>query len=75
MASKSKKNWIQGAVKNPGALKAKAKRAGKLRKNGTIDPSWLNQQAKKSGKTGQQARLAKTLKKMPKKGKTTKRRK
>jgi len=64
---KSQVNWIAGAVKHPGALTAKAKRAGAVTKGGTIKPSWLAEQAKKGGTTGKQARLAQTLKKMKKK--------
>jgi hypothetical protein len=60
-------NWIQGAIKRPGALTKKAKKAGAVTKKGTIEADWLNDQAKKSGKTGQQARLAKTLKKLSRK--------
>lgn len=66
MAKTSDKKWIQGAIKNPGALRAKAKKAGAITAKGTIKKSYLDEQAKKSGKTGQQARLAKTLKKMGK---------
>ena len=68
-AKKSGKKWIQAAVsKNPGALRAQAKAAGKLRKDGTIDPAWLAAQAKKGNtKIAKRARLAQTLKKMRKK--------
>ena len=58
------KKWIQGAIKHPGALRAKAKKAGAVTKKGTIDTGWLDQAAKSGGTTGRQARLAKTLKKM-----------
>lgn len=52
------KNWIKGAIKNPGAFKKKAKAAG-------VSTSVLAQKDKgKSGKTGDQARLALTLKKL-----------
>ena len=61
------KNWIKGAIKKPGALRATAKRAGALKKDGTIKKSWLQQQAKKGNtKTAQRARLALTLGKMKK---------
>ena len=56
--------WIQKAIKKPGSLKAQAKREGALTKKGTIKQSWLDKKAKAKGKTGQRARLAKTLKKM-----------
>ena len=58
------KKWIQGAIKHPGALKAKAKAAGALTSKGTIEPSWLSKKAHSGGKTGKQALLAQTLKKM-----------
>lgn len=58
--------WIQRAIKRPGALRKQAKKAGALSKKGTIEQDWLNEQAKKGGKTGQRARLAKTLKKLGK---------
>ena len=59
------KNWIKGAIKKPGALRATAKRAGAIKKDGTIKKSWLQQQAKKgNSKTAQRARLALTLGKM-----------
>ena len=58
--------WIAGAIKRPGALRAAAKRAGAL-KNG-ISPSWLRGQAKAPGRRGKQARLALTLRKLPKRG-------
>lgn len=53
--------WIQSAIKRPGALRAKARRAGAITKRDTIDRDWLEAQAKKKGLTGQQARLALTL--------------
>ena len=58
MASK----WIQKAIKRPGALRAKAKKAGAL-KDG-INPGWLEKSSKSKGRTGGQARLAQTLKKI-----------
>lgn len=63
-----KKRWIQGAIKRPGALRAKAKRAGALGSDGTIRVSWLRQKAKGNDQTAKQARLALTMRKM-KKGK------
>ena len=68
MAKKGDK-WIQSAIKRPGALRAKAKKAGAITAKGTIDQDWLNQQAKGSGTTARQARLAKTLGKLSKKKK------
>lgn len=54
------KNWIAGAIKKPGALhKELGVPAGKK-----IPASKLNAAAKKPGKEGQRARLAKTLKGM-----------
>mgnify|MGYP003338992214 FL=1 len=59
MAEKSEK-WIQKAIKHPGALhKELGVPAGKK-----IPAEKLNAAAKKSGTTGQRARLAKTLSKM-----------
>jgi hypothetical protein len=64
---KKKKDWIKGAVEHPGALRAAAKRAGALKKDGDIKKSWINEQAKKDTVTGRRARLAQTLAKMRKK--------
>lgn len=58
------KNWIKGAIKNPGALRATAKNAGAITKSGTIEPAWLAKKAKAGGTTGKRALLAQTLKKM-----------
>ena len=55
---KSDKNWIQKAIKKPGSLR---KSLG-VKKGQKITPSKLNAAAKKGGKLGQRARLAKTLK-------------
>ena len=55
---KSDKNWIQKAIKKPGSLK---KSLG-VKKGQKIPASKLNKAAKKGGKLGQRARLAKTLK-------------
>jgi hypothetical protein len=66
MAQKKKLN-IKKAIKKPGALTASAKRAGAVKKDGTIKKSWINQMAKKGGKIGQRARFAKTLAKLRKK--------
>ena len=59
----SKKNWIQKAVKKPGALR---KSLG-VKKGQKIPAGKLKAAAKKSGKLGQRARLAMTYKKMKKK--------
>ena len=40
------KKWISKAIKRPGALKAKAKAAGKLAKDGDIEKSWIDKVAK-----------------------------
>ena len=61
------KKWIKRAIRRPGALRAKAKRAGAL-KDG-IAAKWLAKATKKGGRTGRQARLAQTLKKLPRRGK------
>ena len=57
---KSDKKWIQKAVKKPGALR---KSLG-IKKGQKIPAKKLNAAAKKGGKLGQRARLAKTFKKM-----------
>ena len=62
----TKKNWINGAIKKPGALTATAKKAGAVKPDGTIKKTWLKEKAKETGKTGQRARLAITLGKMKK---------
>lgn len=54
------KNWIQGAIKKPGALH---KELG-VPEGKKIPAKKLAAAAKKGGKLGQRARLAKTLKKM-----------
>lgn len=59
----AKKNWIQGAIKNPGALK---KQLG-MRENEKISAGKLADAAKKGGTLGKRARLAQTLKKLGKK--------
>lgn len=55
-------NWIQGAIKKPGSLR---KSLG-VKKGEKIPAAKLNAAAKKPGKLGQRARLAKTLRKMKK---------
>jgi hypothetical protein len=54
------KNWIKGAIKHPGALH---KELG-VPEGKKIPAKKLDAAAKKPGKEGQRARLAKTLKKM-----------
>lgn len=56
-------NWIQGAIKKPGALREQLG----VKKGETIPKAKLAAAAKKSGKLGQRARLAITLGKMRKK--------
>lgn len=56
-------NWIASAIKKPGALR---KQLG-AKKGKPISAKKLNAAAKKGGKLGQRARLAKTLKMMHKK--------
>ena len=51
-------NWIQGAIKKPGAL---IKSLG-IKKGKNIPESKLEAAAKKPGKLGKRARLAETLK-------------
>jgi len=54
------KNWIAGAIKKPGALR----KALGANEGQPIPAKKLAAAAKKSGKLGQRARLAETLKKM-----------
>lgn len=56
-------NWIQGAIKKPGALREQLD----VKKGETIPKAKLAAAAKKGGKLGQRARLAITLSKMRKK--------
>lgn len=58
-------NWIQGAIKKPGALRKQlGTKPGK-----DIPLKTLQKAAKKGGKLGERARLAITLRKMRKKKK------
>lgn len=59
----TKDKWIQGAIKNPGALK---KSLG-VKAGDKIPAKKLEKAASKPGVTGQRARLAETLKKVGKK--------
>jgi len=54
------KNWIAGAIKHKGALRAELG----AKKGQPIPAKKLNKAAKEGGKIGQRARLAKTLKKL-----------
>jgi len=54
--------WIQKAIKKPGALRAQLG----VKEGQTIPAKKLAAAAKKPGKIGQRARLAKTLKGMKK---------
>jgi len=54
----TKKNWIAGAIKKPGALR---KELG-VKKGEKIPAKKLAAAARKPGKEGQRARLAETLK-------------
>lgn len=57
-----KKNWIQGAIKHPGALRKElGAKAGK-----PIPAKKLAKAAKSKGVLGKRARLAETLKRMHK---------
>jgi hypothetical protein len=58
------KHWIKGAIKHPGAFKAKAKRAGMS--TAAYASKVLKKGSKASTTTKRQARLAKTLSKMRK---------
>lgn len=57
-----KKKWIADAVKNKGSLR---KELG-VKKDEKIPEKKLDAAAKKGGKEGERARLAKTLRKMEK---------
>ena len=57
-----KKRWIKDAIKKPGSLR---KELG-VKKGKDIPMKKLDAAAKKPGKLGQRARLAKTLRKMDK---------
>jgi len=59
----AKGNWIQKAIKKPGALKASLG----VKKGEKIPAGKLAKAAKSSGKMGQRARLAETLKGLKKK--------
>ena len=58
------KNWIQGAIKRPGAFTAKAKRAGMSVQ--AYARKVLKKGSKASTLSKQQARLAQTFKRMAK---------
>lgn len=60
--------WIRSAIEHPGSLRAQARKAGAITKRGTIDEEWLDEQAKKGGTIGRRARLAKTLRKLNRRG-------
>jgi len=57
---RQKKKWIKKAIKKPGALR----KALGVKKGEKIPKKKLDAAAKKKGKLGQRARLAKTLAKM-----------
>jgi hypothetical protein len=57
-----KSNWIQSAIKKPGALRASMG----VKKGEKIPAKKLAAAAKKPGKMGQRARLAQTLSKLKK---------
>ena len=61
MVPMAKKHWIKSAVKHPGALH---KQLG-VPQGKTIPAKTLAAAAKKGGTEGKRARLAQTLKKMP----------
>ena len=56
------KKWISGAIKRPGAFKAKAEHAGKTTRE------FASEHERDSGRIGKQARLAETLMGMNKGG-------
>lgn len=58
----AKKKWIKGAIKRPGAFKAKAKRAGMSTQ--AYAEKVTKPSSKASARTKRQANLARTLGKM-----------
>ena len=54
-------NWIQRAIKHPGALQRSAQRAGALTRDGTIRVSWLKERAQHGDR---RAALALTLRRL-----------
>lgn len=56
------RHWIAKAIKRPGALR----KALHAKKGKPISASKLNAAAKKGGRLGREARMAKTLKKLRK---------
>ena len=56
----AKKNWIQKAIKKPGALR----KSLKIKKGQKIPLKKLQAASKKGGKLGQRARLALTLRRL-----------
>jgi hypothetical protein len=58
----AKKNWIKGAIKRPGAFRAKAKKAGMSTKR--YASKVLRKGSKASTRTKRQASLARTLGKL-----------
>ena len=65
MGGEMAKNWIAGAIKHPGAFKAKAKKAGMS--TGKFAAKVTKKGSKASSTTKRQAGLAKTLGKMRRK--------
>lgn len=62
-----KPDWIKSAIQKPGALRAKAKKAGLIKKGEKLSGADLQKMEKKAKKTGnlrtqKQISLAKTLK-------------
>jgi hypothetical protein len=55
------KKWIAGAIKHKGALRAAAKKAGAITREGTISGTWLEKKTHAKGTMGKRARLAETL--------------
>lgn len=61
--------WIKEAIEKPGSYRASVKRRYGSRgftQRGTIKKEIITRDARKKGKIGKQARLAKTLKKLRK---------
>jgi hypothetical protein len=65
MARRRKKKWIKGAIKRPGAFRAKAKRAGMS--TNAYARKVLKKKSRASTRTKRQAALALTLSKQRRK--------
>lgn len=65
----AEKKWIQKAIKHRGSLRQTAKRKGLIKGDEKLSQADLDKLEKSGGKTAKRARLARTLKKMPRRKK------